>query len=101
MSRLLVLAALAALCAAPYARADQHAVGSMRLPLPASELAAAIGIHRVDPSTLPLDIVRLAFASPDGANASESAARAALSQALAGGGAGDLVPLPLSPRAWQ
>ena len=101
MPRCAVFAALALVGAAAYARAEHEALGSMRLPLPAGELAAAIGIHRVDPSTLPLDIVRLAFASPDGANASETAARAALSQALTRRGTGDLVPLPLSPRAWQ
>ena len=70
-----MVAALLLMCAVPCARADQNAVGSLRLPVPAAALATAIGIHRVDPSTLPVDIVRLAFASPDNASAPETAAR--------------------------
>ena len=101
MPRPLLVAMFVLACAAPSARADESAIGSVRLPLPAADLAAAIGIHRVDPSTLPLDIVRLAFASPDGASPEESAARAKLSQALARRERGDLVPLPLSPGVWR
>ena len=75
--------------------------GSMSLPLPAAELAEAIGLHRVDPATLPADIVRFAFASPDGSNAAESRVRASLLAALQRSGRGDLVPLPLSAGAWR
>jgi hypothetical protein len=101
MPRPTLLAALLVMCAAPCARADQRAVGSLRLPVPAEALAAAVGIHRIDPSTLPVDIVRLAFASPDNASAPEMAARAKLTETLARRGRGDLVPLPLSPQFWS
>ena len=37
-------------------------------------------MQRADPSTLAIDIVRIAFASPDNANAAEAAARAKLAQ---------------------
>ena len=100
MPRSPLLAVLALFCAVPCVRADQDAVGSMRLPLPAAELAAAIGIHRVDPSTLPIDIVRVAFAFPDKGNLQDPAVRPALARALAQRGTGDLVPLPLTPRMW-
>ena len=100
MPRPTVLAALLLMCAAPCVRADETALGSLRLPVPAAELAAAVGIHRIDAATLPVDIVRLAFASPDNASAPETAARARLRDALAQRGRGDVVPLPLSPRTW-
>ena len=101
MPRPPLLAALVLCCAIPGARADEPGLGSVRLPLPAAELATALGIHRVDPSTLPLDIVRLAFASPDKASGGETAARATLAHALARKGEGDLIPLPLPPRIWR
>jgi hypothetical protein len=101
MPRPLALAALILSCAAPCVHAEEGALGSVRLPLPAAELAASVGIHRVDPSSLPIDLVRLAFASPDNASASEAAARARLSEALARRGSGDPIPLPLSPRVWR
>ena len=100
MPRPTALAALLLICAVPCARADEGALASLRLPLPAAELATALGIHRVDPSTMPVDIVRLAFASPDNASAPETAVRARLAEALARTGRGDLIPLPLSPRVW-
>ena len=40
----------------------------MSIPVTVADLAKAAGLTRADPSTLPLDIVRLAFASPDGAS---------------------------------
>lgn len=101
MPRPLALATLVVCCVAPGAFGGESPIGSMRLPLPAAELAAALGIQRVDPSTLPVDIVRLAFASPDQASPPETAARAKLTQALSRRGAGDLVPLPLSPQLWR
>ena len=101
MPRPLVLAALAFVCTVPCARADHAAIGSVRLPVTAAELAAAVGIHRVDPSTLPLDLVRVAFASPDNANPVETVARAKLTEVLSQRGSGDLIPLPLSPRTWR
>jgi hypothetical protein len=101
MRRPLLLAALLLSCAVPCAHADEPVLGSMRLPLTAADLASALGIHRVDPATLPVDIVRLAFASPGNPNAVETAARRKLTEALARRGSGDLVPLPLSPRLWR
>lgn len=99
MLRPLAIAAGLLCWAPPYAHAEP---GSMRLPISAADLAGALGIARVDPSTLPLDIVRLAFASPDGANEDEAAARASLARALNRQGSdGDLVPLPLSADIWR
>ena len=64
MPRSPLLVVLALFCAVPCARADQDAGGSMRLPLPAAELAAALNIPHVDPSTLPIDIVRIVLRVP-------------------------------------
>jgi hypothetical protein len=86
--------------AAPHARADGMS-GSMSIPVSLADLAAAVGIHRIDPATLPIDVIRLTFSSPDQADGSV-ARRAALTRALgAGGESGDRVPLPLSPRVWR
>ena len=96
--------ALAAAVAVPPAAARGAAAdapGSMPLPLPARELAEAIGLARADRATLPVDIVRFAFASADGSNAAETRARASLLAALQRTGSGDLVPLPLSPDLWR
>ena len=101
MPRPLVFAAVMLACTVPCAGADESAIGSIRLPLPAAELARAVGIHRVDPSTLPLDLVRLAFASPDNANAEAAAVRTKLTQALTQRGAGEAIQFPLSPRVWR
>ena len=71
----------------------------MPIPSTVAELAAAAGVHRVDASTLPLDIVRMAFASPDGPD--ESRLRAAIARVLVRDGETDgRLPLPLSPRTW-
>ena len=56
----LPIAAGVLLCAARLAHAGQAGIGSMPI-ASVADLAAAAGIHRVDASTLPLDIVRLAF----------------------------------------
>lgn len=88
--------------ARPGARADEAFLGSMSIPAGLAELAAAAGVHRVDPSTLPLDIVRSAFASPDRPNDPWAARRAAIARVLdRAGDSGDRVPLPLSPRIWR
>ena len=101
MARSPIIAALVLLAAIPCAAGQaDSAIGSMRLPLPAAELAAAINVSRVDPSTLPIDIVRIAYAFPDSAKLHDPAVRPALVRALAQRGAGDLVPLPLTPRLW-
>jgi len=81
--------------------ADAASSGSMQLPVSLADLAAAVGIHRVDPATLTIDIIRLTFSSPDEADGSV-ARRTTLTRALgAGGESGDRVPLPLSPRVWR
>jgi hypothetical protein len=101
MTRRLAIAAVVLLCAAHSARAGQVAIGSMPIPVSVPELAAAAGVHRVDASTLPLDIVRSAFASPDGASTAETAARAAIGRALnRDGGRVASLPLPLGPKLW-
>ena len=101
MSRGLSIAAGVLLFAAQPARAGQPAIGSMPIPASVAELAAAAGIHRVDASTLPLDIVRIAFASPDGSIVEEAAARAAVAGVLGRAGPDrETLPLPLSPKLW-
>jgi hypothetical protein len=101
MARSPIIAALILGAALPCAAGQADtAIGSMRLPLPAADLAAAINLSRVDPSTLPIDIVRIAYAFPDNANLHNPAVREALARALSQRGSGDLVPLPLTPRLW-
>jgi hypothetical protein len=101
MSKGAFLAAAVLLSAAQAARAGQPGIGSMPISTGVAELAAAAGIHRVDASTLPLDIVRIAFASPDGTSVEEAAARAAIARVLGrAGSAGDALPLPLSAKTW-
>src|SRR5687768_10255167 len=101
MSRGLSIAAGLLLFAAQPARAGQPAIGSMPIPATVAELAAAAGIHRVDAATLPLDIVRIAFASPDATSAEQATARAAIAGVLGRAGPDrELLPLPLSPKLW-
>ncbi len=84
------------------ARADARVPGSMSIPVSLGELAAAAGLERIDPSTLPLDIVRLAFASPDGAPNQQASRRSAILRVLESrGDSGDRIPLPLHPRIWR
>ena len=99
MSKGLAIAAGLLLSAASSARAGQT-IGSMPIPTSVADLAAAAGVHRVDASTLPLDIVRIAFASPEGPE--EARTRAAIARVLQrdGPAAGQL-PLPLSPKTWS
>jgi hypothetical protein len=98
MSKGLAIAAGLLLYAASSARAGQ-AIGSMPMPCSVADLAAAAGVQRVDASTLPLDIVRIAFASPEGPE--ETRTRAAIARVLQRDGtAAGLLPLPLSPRTW-
>ena len=99
MSKGLAIAAGLLLSAASSARAGQ-AIGSMPIPASVADLATAAGVHRVDASTLPLDIVRIAFASPEGPE--ETRTRAAIARLLQrdGAAAGQL-PLPLSLKAWS
>lgn len=101
MSRGLSIAAGLLLFAAQPARAGQSAIGSMPIPATIADLAAAAGIHRVDAATLPLDIVRIAFAAPDGTSAEQATARAAIAGVLGRAGPDrELLPLPLSPKSW-
>jgi hypothetical protein len=82
-------------------RADAASSGSMSIPVSLVDLAAAAGIHRVDPATLPIDLVRIAFSSPD-KDEGMVRRRAAIAKALdSDGDSGDRVPLPLSPGIWR
>ncbi len=76
--------------------------GSMSIPVSLADLAAAAGLERIDSSTLPLDIVRLVFASPESAKNQPAPRRAAILRVLeSGGDSGDRIPLPLDPRIWR
>jgi hypothetical protein len=94
--------ALAVLCAAPARASDTaSAPGSLSLPVTTAALASAAGVHRDDPSTLGIDIVRIAFASPKPTD-SEVTARGAIARALSTHGpAAGWLPLPLSPDTWR
>jgi hypothetical protein len=97
----LVIAAALLLGALDAARASEPPIGSMAIPIKVSELAAAAGVHRVDAATLPLDIVRMAFASPDGASAAETKLRVAVTRALdRDAEPADVLPLPLGSKTW-
>src|ERR1700704_3039275 len=88
--------------AAASARADDLSPGSMRIPAGISALAEAAGLHRSDPSTILIDIVRLAFAVPDNASDAGTTARIAVRRSLKNPGpAGDLVPLPWGASLWR
>ena len=77
------------------------APGSLPLPITTAALASAAGVHRDDPSTLGIDIVRLAFASARPTEP-EAAAREAIARALGAiGPAAGRIPLPLSPASWR
>jgi len=83
--------------------ARQPAVrAALPLPVPAASLAAAVGLHASDPSTLLLHIIRLVNESPDGQGAGGGKRLAALRQVLAADSkATDVVPLPLDPSIWR
>ena len=71
----------------------------MPISAPTADLAAAVGVQRDDASTLPLDIVRIAFSSPEGPE--EAKTRAAIARVLQR----DAVPvarlpLPLPAKTW-
>jgi hypothetical protein len=103
MVRPVALAAGVLFCVAPGVRADdaRRVPGTMRLPVTAAEIAEAVRLHRVDPSTVAVDAVRLAFASGARPSGDESGARAGLVRALSRAGDGDQVPLPLSADTWR
>lgn len=86
----------------PGARAGAAMPGTMSIPVTLADLAAAAGVSRVDPTTLPIDIVRIAFSSPEQSADGSVRRRAAIARALdAAGESGDRMPLPLSPRIWR
>jgi hypothetical protein len=92
---------LALLLSGPQAPPDAPSY-SMPIPVSVAELAAAAGLQRADPSSLPIDIVRLLFAAPERARDQLSGRRAAVRAALERTGrGGDLLPLPLSPQTWR
>src|SRR6185436_7295467 len=82
--------------ARPRARAEAAMTGSMPLAVSLADLAAAAGLRRDDPSTLPIDIVRLSYASPDWRSSEHTRRRGAIATALdAAGESGARIPLPL------
>jgi hypothetical protein len=94
-------AVLALVCAAPRPSGAPAPIGTLALPIEAAALAAAAGLHRDDPSTLGIDIVRMAFASAK-PTASEAAARQGVVRALsAAGPPAGRIPLPLSHESWR
>ena len=79
----------------------EPAPGTMSIPITAADLAAVVGLTRDDPATLPLDIVRIAFASPEVPGAPADGRLAAIKKALDGFGSGGRLPLPLAPATWR
>jgi hypothetical protein len=76
-------------------------VASMSLPVPAVQLAAAIGLNRSDTANLPIDLVRSLYASPENGSAA-AGPRAAVRGLLGGKGTGpDRLPLPLGATFWR
>src|SRR4051794_305011 len=71
----------------------------MALPVPAQELAAAIGLARADTANLPLDLVRALYAT----EAPTASTRAAVARLLAAPDTpgGERVPLPLGAAVWR
>jgi hypothetical protein len=82
-------------------RASVLEPGSMPIPIAAADLAAAAGLTREDPATLPLDIVRMAFAAPEAPGAPADGRLAAIRKALDGFGSAGRLPLPLAPATWR
>ena len=76
---------------------------SIRLPLPAAELGANLGLDAAERSGLLTSIVRLVFDAPDGASADDERRRAILDASLQRPPRdnGDLAPLPLDPSVWR
>src|SRR5204863_9529654 len=80
----------------------EPAPGAMSIPITVKDLAAAAGLTREDPATLPLDIVRMAFASPQEPGAPADSRMVAIKRALDGfGSGGGRLPLPLRPATWR
>ena len=79
----------------------EPAPGTMSIPVTAADLAAAAGLTRDDPATLPLDIVRLTFPSPEGPGAAPDGRIVAIKKALDRVGSRGRLPLPLTPATWR
>jgi hypothetical protein len=73
------------------------------LPVPAEELASALGLQGDDRSQLLVSIVRLVFDAPDGSSVEDLKRRSTLNALLKGPGTpkGDQVPLPLDASIWR
>src|SRR5262245_33197330 len=99
-----ILLAVLSLLSIPGAASGQApaARGAIALPVPAAELASALGLASARPSTVVGDAVRLVYASGDAHNRQHPAAEA-LARVLDGGvvAASDVVPLPLAPAVWR
>lgn len=82
--------------------ARQPAVrSSVPLPAPAAELAEALGLPIADRSRIVLDIIRLAFDTPDGVDPKDGQLRARLNAMLQTAEPGETAPLPLDPSIWR
>jgi hypothetical protein len=76
---------------------------SVPLPVPAEQLATALGLNPDDHSQILISLIRLLFDAPDGSNVEDAKRRALLSSLLkAPKTTGrDLVPLPLDTSIWR
>jgi hypothetical protein len=76
---------------------------SVPLPVPADQLAGALGLYPDDRSHLLVSIVRLVFDAPDGLSVEDQKRRAVLSALMKAPASGqrDRVPLPLDASIWR
>lgn len=82
--------------------ARQPAVrSSVPLPAPAGVLAETLGLSVAHRHRIVLDIVRLAFDTPDAADPHDTALRARLNALTASSSPGETAPLPLDPSIWR
>jgi hypothetical protein len=74
---------------------------SVSLPAPAAVLAETLGLPVAHRHRIVLDVVRLAFDTPDGSDPKDVALRARLNAVLASAAPGEMAPLPLDPSIWR
>ena len=95
------VAAVAVLLARSSASGQTAPEIGMALPVPALELASAIGLNRVDTANLPLDLVRALYASPETTTDEESALAAVQHLLSSSPRGGDRIALPLGASVWR
>lgn len=76
---------------------------SVPLPVPAEQLAKALGLDSADRSDLLISVIRLVFDAPDGQSPEDQKRRALLASELRGPAPrqADTVPLPLDASIWR